>query len=170
MVELVRQNLRINKKLYKHIEDELRQCLDKDIILEHVGSTVIPNMFGKNIIDILIGVNNNEQLKKTIKILEEKGFVSSSKHHDNIYQFMSSTAKETHEGDIHLHLVIKNSERFNEFIILKQYLLNNKEEAKTYSDFKKKILKNGYEDRKEYKKIKSEYVSNLLKRAKDELI
>ena len=36
-----------------------------------------------------------------------------------------------------------------------------------YSDFKIKILELGNRDRKEYKKTKSEYVTNLLNRSKD---
>jgi GrpB-like predicted nucleotidyltransferase (UPF0157 family) len=62
--------------------------------------------------------------------------------------------------------VIKNTERYREFLILRNYLLNNKEEAKNYSDMKKEILNNGFNDRKEYRRIKSKYVTELIERAK----
>ena len=54
MVELVRQNFKTNKKIYNETKHNLRKKLDKSISIEHVGSTAIPNMYGKNIIDIPI--------------------------------------------------------------------------------------------------------------------
>ena len=50
MVDLVKQNFSKNKKLYNQIEKELREKLGKDYPITHVGSTAIPNMYGKNII------------------------------------------------------------------------------------------------------------------------
>lgn len=167
MVELKKQNYRKNKELYNKIEKELRENLDKSIPIDQVGSTVIPNMYGKNIIDILIGAIDEEEFDKITNILEKMNYVGSKKSKDLIYQFFASTEEETGDGDVHIHLVIKNTERYSEFLILRQYLLNNTEEAKNYSDFKRKIINSGIEDRIEYKKIKSEYVSELLKRAKN---
>lgn len=166
MVELKKQNYNKNKTLYNKIEKQLRQNLDKSIPINQVGSTVIPNMYGKNIIDILIGATDEKQFNNIKSVLESMNYVGSKKSKDLIYQFFASTEEETGDGDVHIHLVIKDTERYSEFLILKEYLLNNELEAKKYSDFKRKIIKSGIEDRKEYKKIKSEYVSELLERAK----
>lgn len=166
MVELEKQDYLKNKNLYKKLENELRRVIDKNIPIDHVGSTAIPDMYGKNIIDILIGVENDNVFDKIRDILENNGYYASPKK-NNIYQFFASTKEETKSGDIHIHLVIKNTDRYKEFLILKNYLLNNKDEVKKYSDFKLNILKNGIYNREEYKKIKSKYVSDLLNRAKD---
>lgn len=167
MVELKKQNYRKNKELYNKIEKQLRENLDKRIPINQVGSTVIPNMYGKNIIDILIGAIDGDEFDKIKNILEKMNYVGSKKSKDLIYQFFASTKEETGDGDVHIHLVIKDTERYLEFLILKEYLLNNKEEAKNYSDFKRKIIKSGIYDRREYKKIKSEYVSAILEKAKE---
>lgn len=167
MVTLVKQNYLENKKLYNAIEKNLREELGASIPITQVGSTAIPNMYGKNIIDILVGAKNSEEFEKIIKILEEKGFVASKKSRDEVYQFFSSTASETGSGDIHIHLVISDTERYLDFIILKEYLIQNKDEAQKYSDFKNEIITKGITDRKEYKAIKSEYVTDLLARAKE---
>ena len=166
MVELKKQNYSSNKKLYEKVLKILREKLDIKIPIEQVGSTAIKNMYGKNIIDILIGAENNDEFEKIREKLEEVGFIPSKKSSDNIYQFFASTEKETKDGDVHIHLVIKETERYKEFIILKNYLIKNKDEAKSYSDFKKKLINSGITDRKEYKRTKSEYVSALLERAK----
>lgn len=167
MVTLVKQNYEENIKLYNIIEEKLRKDLDISDSITHVGSTAIPNMCGKNIIDILIGVEDITQMEEFTNILVNKGFTPSMKSKTDVYQFLASKNTETGSGDIHIHLVIKNTDRYNEFIILKEYLLANKEEAQNYSDFKRVIVEKGIIERKEYKAVKSEYVTNLIGRAKE---
>lgn len=105
--------------------------LGDSIPIDHVGSTAIPKMkYGKNIIDILIGAKDTIQFDKIKQILEREGYVASQKSKDNIYQFFSSTAEETRAGDVHIHLVILDSDRYQEFLILKKYLLSHEEEVK----------------------------------------
>lgn len=166
MVTLIEQNYLENKALYNKIECDLRMHVDASIPIIHVGSTAIPDMYGKNIIDILIGALNQKKFEEIIHILENLGYIASKKSKDDIYQFFSSKESETGSGDVHIHLVILNTERYNEFIILKEYLLQNKVEAQEYSEFKKEIVSHGITDRKEYKKAKSEYVNELIARAK----
>lgn len=166
MVDLVRQNLKNNKHEYNKVKKILKKQLPSDVPINHVGSTAIPNMYGKNIIDILIGAKDLSQFENISKVLENNNFIGSQKSKDDIYQFFASTEKETSSGDIHIHLVITNTERYNDFIILRNYLLNNKQEAQAYSNFKKNLIKNGVIDRKEYKALKSKYVDELLIRAR----
>lgn len=167
MVELVRQNYSANKKLYKRVYDKLLVEFGKNVPINHVGSTAIPNMYGKNIIDILVGVNNFEQMEEFTNKLTSIGFFGSKRNKkEDIYRFFASTEEETKSGDVHIHLVFIDTDRYNDFITLKNYLLKNKEETKKYSEFKKNILKNTIGERKEYKSIKSEYVSVLLNRAR----
>lgn len=59
------------------------------------------------------------------------------------------------------------TERYFGFIILRDYLLHNEEEATNYSNLKKEIIDKGITDRREYKAIKSPYVTELLMRAKN---
>lgn len=166
MVELVKQNFKVNKQRFKKTKILLLKNIAIDVEIEHVGSTAIPNMYGKNILDILIGVNNQTEFEEVKQSLIKINFVPSEKSKTENYQFFSSTEKETHDGDIHIHLVIKNTERYDEFIVLRDYLLINKKEAKDYSNLKKELIKNGITDRKEYKNKKAIYVSSLIERAK----
>lgn len=165
MVKLVKQNLSINKKIYNKKITEIKKKIGNKYIINHVGSTSIPYMYGKNIIDILIGVNTYEDLEKVTKELIGMGYCPGSSINDSKCRFFANTDEETKSGDIHIHVAIKDSDRYREFIILRDYLLNNKVERKNYSNFKKEILKKGNNDREDYKRIKSEYVDELLKRA-----
>ncbi len=165
MVELIKQDFAKNRDLYKVVEKNLREYLDSSILIDHVGSTAIPNMYGKNIIDVLIGVDNSIQFNEAKNNLLENGFIPSENSRTEIYQFFASKAGETGSGDIHIHLVMKNTDRYDQFIVLRDYLLNNEKEVKDYSDFKINLVNSGIVERKEYKRIKAEYVTTLIKRA-----
>lgn len=166
MVELVRQNYSKNKKIFNNIKRQLQKELGINIKIDHVGSTAIKNMHGKNIIDILIGAEDIDNLNKISKKLINMGYCPGKNISDNINRFFASTYEETKSGDIHIHLVIKDTERYKEFLLLRDYLINNKDIAKNYSDFKRELIANNIKDRKEYKKIKADYVSNLISQAK----
>jgi GrpB-like predicted nucleotidyltransferase (UPF0157 family) len=167
MVNLVNQNFIENKNLYNKIYEDLRKDLDESIPINHVGSTAIPDMVGKNIIDILVGTFDKKQFEELTNYFIQKGYRASEKSRTDIYQFFASREGETSSGDVHIHLVKIGTERYDEFIILRDYLLNNKEEAINYSNLKKELIESGIVDRKEYKKAKSEYVTKLIERAKN---
>lgn len=167
MVSLELQNFEENKKSYNKIYEDLRSYLDESIPINHVGSTAIPDMVGKNIIDILVGAKNKEQFDNISQMIIDKGFVPSMKSKTDIYQFFASREGETSSGDVHIHVVVMGTERYNEFLILRDYLLSNEEEALNYSNLKKDIINSGIVERKQYKTIKSEYVTKLIERAKN---
>ncbi|MDY3797736.1 MAG: GrpB family protein [Bacilli bacterium] len=165
MVELHRQNLKYNKKKYKEVKKRLRTRINKNMPIEHIGSTILPNMYGKNIIDILVGVNEENEMDKYSDILIELGYFPGN-HNSGNYRFFASTKEETKMGDVHIHLVYIDSDRYRDFITLRDYLLSNKEERKAYSDLKRKLISDGTNIREDYKVTKSKYVSDLLIRAR----
>ena len=169
MVELERQNKKINTKIYNKVVKELRKKIEKEVPIDHVGSTAIPNMYGKNIIDILVGAKNEIELEELTIKLKKLGYFPGKNSTGMIYRFFASTEEETKSGDVHIHLVMIDSDRYRDFLTLKKYLLKNKEERKKYSNLKKDLIKNGHFVREDYKSIKSEYVSALLERARKDI-
>jgi len=166
MVEIVRQNYSYNKKKAKKIILELKKHISEEVTITHVGSTSIPKMSGKNIIDLLIGVKNSEDFNDVAKKLINIGYFPSEHSKTNEYQFFASRVTETQNGDVHIHLVKLYTDRYNNFILLKNYLLKHPEVAKEYVKYKRQILKYNGTDREDYKKIKSEYVSKLIQNAR----
>lgn len=167
MVQLIKQDYEKNKKLYDRIVLLLRQKIKGSVPISHVGSTALPDMIGKNIIDILIGANNQNEFIQLFKVLCDMGYFPSENSKTDIYQFFASKKEETKEGDVHIHLVMQNTDRYRDFLILRDYLLSNHDEAKAYADFKSKIINEKTRARKEYRTIKSEYVTDLINRAKN---
>ena len=138
MVILEKQNKKANDKLYEIRLKKLRTLIEVNVPIEHVGSTDLPRMYGKNIIDILIGAKNDEEMDALSNKIIELGYFPGSKRTRYMYRFFASTDEETKAGDIHIHLVAKvDSDRYKDFLILKNYLLKNKKEKTNYSNLKK---------------------------------
>ena len=141
MVILEEQNYNQNIRAYNEIKNQLKKQINKVIEVSHVGSTSIPSIkYGKNIIDILIGVKDKKEFAEIAKILESINYIPSDKSKTEEYQFFASTKEETKSGDIHIHLALKDTNRYKEFILLKEYLLENEKEAIAYSNFKQKLI------------------------------
>ena len=168
MVELEIQNFENNKEQYKQKSEELRNILGNAPI-DHVGSTAIPDMCGKNIIDILVGAKDQNEFEIFKKRISGLGYYASQNSKTEIYQFFASRQGETGAGDTHVHLVVMGTDRYEDFLTLRNYLLENKQEAIDYANCKKDLIKRGITDRKEYRATKSLYVSSLIERARKAL-
>ena len=159
MVTLEEQNYNENQTKFKEIKQKLEDKINKNIEIIHVGSTSIPSIkYGKNIIDILIGGKDKKEFAEIAKILESINYIPSDKSKKEEYQFFASTNEETKSGDIHIHLALKDTNRYKEFILLKEYFLEND------SNFKQKLISTQTNNRAEYKKIKSEYVTKIIEK------
>ncbi|MBE5736094.1 MAG: GrpB family protein [Clostridiales bacterium] len=161
MVELHLQDFEYNKKLFNQEKAKLQKFLPSQTPIDHVGSTAIPNMVGKNIIDILVGASNEQQFEELFNFICQAGYFPSKKKNPD-YQFFASTEAETGNGDTHIHLAIIETERYSDFLSLRDYLLSNPDVAHQYSNLKKQLLEAGISNRSNYKKQKSEYVSALI--------
>ena len=165
MVILEEQNYNENHNKFKEIKQKLEDKINKNIEIIHVGSTSIPTIkYGKNIIDVLIGAKDKKEFAEIAKILESINYIPSDKSKTEEYQFFASTNEETKIGDIHIHLALKDTNRYKEFILLKEYLLENKKEAIAYSNFKQKLISTQTNNRAEYKRLKSEYVTKIIEK------
>lgn len=156
-----------NSSFRSQFSDEksrLTGILGSQCAIEHVGSTAIDGLDGKGIIDILIGFSNENQIEKAAKKLIDNGYFSArSKSSKKDYLFLASSEDDTTIGDFHLHLALKNSNNFTNFIKIRDYLQNNPEMAKKYSELKYSIAENTKNNRDEYKKQKSCFIENILK-------
>lgn len=145
-------------------KNRLLTLLPQSVRIEHVGSSAV-GIGGKNIIDILIGVPERKDMKKISMILINNGYYEGNdSHNDRV--FLASKQGETGEGDYHIHICPVNEESFKDFILLREYLINNPTKANEYLKKKHEFAVKAGFDRKKYKALKSIYVSDLLSKAK----
>ena len=150
-------------KRFESEKDRLLEFLDT-VSIEHVGSSAV-GIGGKNIVDILVGVKSPNEMKTVRDTLAKNGYYEGNDSHDDRI-FMASREEETGEGDYHIHICIADSDTYLDFIRLRDYLIKNPEKASEYLTMKQRIAKTAEYDRKNYKSLKSKYITQLLADAK----
>lgn len=139
-------------KKYQTAERKIKRILGNIAPIEHVGSTAVTGLDGKGIIDVLIGLENEKNIDEVESILIDNGYFGKKDGRKTTdYAFLASSNQETGLGDTHIHLAIIGSERFDNFILLRDYLRKHPDISKTYSDFKYEIAKQSGFERKNIK-------------------
>ncbi len=133
--------------------------------VEHVGSTAIPGIAAKPIIDILIGLRSLEDAKECIPRLVAIGYEYVPEYEREIperrYFRKGPAENRTH----HIHIVEVSSEFFRNHLLFRDYLRAHADEAKRYEALKRELAQRFETDREAYTEGKSKYVGRVIERA-----
>jgi GrpB-like predicted nucleotidyltransferase (UPF0157 family) len=135
-----------------------------DIVLtiEHVGSTSIPGLPAKPIVDMDVVVTTPNDVQTAIERLAALGYI--------------------HEGDLgnvgreafippdeipwhHLYVCTIDNAEYKRHILFRDYLRSHPQEAKEYGELKLMLAQQSHNDRKAYTNAKTDFVEGILKRA-----
>lgn len=120
--------------------------------VNHVGSTAVPGLLAKPVIDIMVGVADLESSRDCIAVLADLDYCYAPYREDVMHWFCKpSPARRTH----HLHLVPTGSERFADVLAFRDYLRTNPEAAHQYQDLKRQLAARYANDRSAYTDGKS---------------
>ena len=144
------------------LEDVFR---DIALRISHIGSTAVPGMISKPIIDILLEIKKDAQLKDITERLINVGYIVNRPQSD-IIMYIKGYGKYGFEGQAY-HIHLREYADHNVFYF-RDYLIAHPETAKKYGDLKQ-ILQQKYRyDRDGYTYAKSEFISKITELARDE--
>lgn len=151
--------------LFEKERKKLTKILGEEIKIEHVGSTSVPGLGGKGIIDISI-LTPKTKLKSYMKKLKKLGFNEVPNHPgDDRRIFMQKVKFEgKKESRVHIHLCL-TKEFWDSFIIFRDYLKKNKKAMEDYANIKKEAAKHAKNDGKKYGAHKMDLLKKLVKKA-----
>ncbi len=130
--------------------------------VEHVGSTSVPGLIAKPVIDIMFGVKTLELSRPAIEIVVKHGYVYFPYKEDVMHWFCKpSDVLRIH----HLYLIPYQSRLWNERIQFRNLLRSDKDVANDYSRLKRQLADRYRDDREAYTREKGPFIQNLLKRA-----
>ncbi len=132
-----------------------------EIDIHHVGSTAVPNLVGKGIVDILIGVENWKSGAKIVRALKQLGFIHIHPRQNG--RIFVSNRKLSKRGDVHVHIVKIGTRQYKDFLKFRDHLRNNKKARDKYAETKREILRKVKGNRKKYFQLKSMYVNFVLR-------
>lgn len=139
---------------------------DRIIAIEHVGSTAIPGVPAKPLIDMNAAVSslNDEYIEEFVAPLENLGYHYMHKFPDRHFFAKGPETQRTH----HLNLVEVNGDEWNNSILFRNYLRRNKSAREEYAALKEKLAGQFAEDRASYTKAKEKVIQKIIDLARDE--
>lgn len=151
-----------NKKWQTAFEKE-RQVLKKAagkilIDIQHIGSTAIPGIHAKPIIDMSAGVRNLKDAKRLVKLFSKMGYNFYKTFQKQILFAKGPDKKRTH----YLHVMKYNGTKWKNDLLFRHYLLRHPTRAKTYDTLKKKLARLYPNDREKYTAGKKLFIENTL--------
>jgi len=127
--------------------------------IEHVGSTAVPGLVAKPIIDVMFGVKSLEKSKPAIEVLVKHGYEYWPYKADVMHWFCKpSDAFRTH----HLHLIPFESPLWQERIKFRDLLRLNSDLANEYANLKRALATKHKEDREAYTEKKWPFIQQAL--------
>jgi GrpB-like predicted nucleotidyltransferase (UPF0157 family) len=150
----------------------LRKALSPDLVtrIEHFGSTAVPGLSAKPIIDVLVEVTSLERARKVaVPILQARGyeyFWRPIRGDDPpCYAWFirrNAAGVRTH----HIHMVEHDSELWDR-VYFRDYLRTFRDEAIRYDKLKRSLAGTFPRDRVGYTEKKTEYITAVTQKAKE---
>jgi GrpB-like predicted nucleotidyltransferase (UPF0157 family) len=130
--------------------------------IEHIGSTAVPGLRAKPVLDIMAGVESLEASLPAIQAVSRLSYVHYPYRAEVMHWFCKpSPAHRTH----HLHLVPVGSPLWNERLKFRDVLRSDPALAAEYADLKTLLARRYRNDREAYTDAKSAFVARVLTRA-----
>jgi GrpB-like predicted nucleotidyltransferase (UPF0157 family) len=158
---------------FKELKDALLHHVSEDLHIEHVGSTSVPGLAAKAIIDIDIVVKNKADMVKLIPALENLGYIHEGdlgiEGRDAYKRSLKDVPllKEHHSkwASHHLYVVLEDSVAFKNHMAIKNYMMSDADAVKEYSELKKALAHKYPHDMDSYVKEKTPFILRVLKNA-----
>jgi GrpB-like predicted nucleotidyltransferase (UPF0157 family) len=154
-------------------KEHLLSCLPNELIkrIEHFGSTAVPNLAAKPIIDMLVEVTSLEEVKKRIvPVLESQGYdyFWRPTWGDNVPPFYVWFLKRDAKGNRthHIHMVEHEFEHWDR-LLFRDYLIDHPVTAKEYQKLKYELANKYESDRIKYTRKKTEFIRKITQLAKN---
>ena len=132
--------------------------------IEHVGSTSVPNMCAKPIIDLDVVVRQQD-VPAAVRAVEALG-----------YRYRGNLGVEGREAfrwiaefpEHHLYVCPEGSPALERHVLVRDYLRKHPEAAREYAELKKELARKYHDNRTKYQDSKAEFLDALMEKARQE--
>jgi GrpB-like predicted nucleotidyltransferase (UPF0157 family) len=151
------------QRLFESERDEIMEAIGHYVAdIQHIGSTAVPELAAKPVIDIMIGLRRILDAQDCIMPMEgmEYEYVPEFENEfpERRYFRKTSNGKRSY----HIHMVEIGTDFWKRHLAFRDYLRTHPEIANEYSDLKKELAKRFENDREEYTNAKTEFIENIL--------
>jgi len=153
------------KRLFEREKDALQAVLGGYILdIQHVGSTAIPGMPSKPIIDIAIAVDDFDEANVCIPLVVELGYEYRGEYGiPRRHYFVRGEPRL-----FHLHVMEVTSPNWQDLLLFRDYLRGHPEMAGEYAALKRRLAKMYPAEREAYLEGKTEFIQRVARLARGE--
>lgn len=143
------------------VKRELRSVLGPVAIeIAHIGSTAVPGMKARPIIDIAVAVRSFDKIPEYYGALAEAGYIHKSETDSENQIFMSA---QKNRMSVYVHIVIHGKTLWNSYIAFCECLKKDADTRSKYEQLKLALASKPNADRRTYTAGKSEFVRKTLR-------
>jgi len=157
--------------LFQREKERIASLVKTALAIEHIGSTAVPHLGGKGIIDIAIAINRKDA-DLTSEQLRALGYEFRQVHSTPDRLFFRIDLPDLEEGvrRYHVHLTCFESNDWKEFIAFRDYLKANPEECQKYEEIKKNAAIEANHEGEKYRKLKEPLFNEVLSKVRKNLV
>ncbi len=135
------------------------------LAIEHFGSTAIPGLQAKPIIDILAKVAALPMAKEKLRLLADLGYaIAESGMRNRLYLRKELVAD---QPLVHLHILAESDWDFAHERLMRDQLLAHPDQARAYGALKDRLAIEFRDDRDAYTRAKTEFVQTVVDAERD---
>jgi GrpB-like predicted nucleotidyltransferase (UPF0157 family) len=147
-------------------EKQISQALGAVALrIEHIGSTSVPGLVAKPILDILLVVENSADEGAYLPALERAGFQLRVREPE----FDEHRMVRTPDRSVHIHIYSEGSMEIDRYLIFRNRLRSSADDRLRYESVKRRLAEMDWSDINEYAEAKSEVVESIIGSGRREL-
>ena len=147
---------------FRQEETKIRAALgEATLAIEHIGSTSVPGLAAKPIVDILVVVEDSSDETSYVPALESAGYVLRVREPD----FHEHRMFRTPAKDVHVHVFSAGSPEIERYLLLRDHLRENEEGRELYARTKRDLASRDWPSMQHYAEAKTEVIEGIIARA-----
>ena len=148
--------------LYAREEEQIRSLLGRRVIrIEHTGSTSVPGLPAKPIVDITLEVRDAAAESEYVADLEAGGYVLRIREPD----WFEHRLFKGPDTNVNLHTFSADSEETNRMVLLRDWLRTNATDREFYASAKRELAARDWKYVQQYADAKTAVIQEILARA-----
>jgi GrpB-like predicted nucleotidyltransferase (UPF0157 family) len=149
--------------LYRHHRARIQDALSAvDVQIEHIGSTSVPGLAAKPIIDIVVTVDDITAEEDYLDALLAAGY--ELRVREPGHRLVRTPAR-----DVHVHLYERDDPAVADYLLLRDHLRSHPDDRALYETTKRTLISTRWDDMNDYADAKTEVILAIRARARHAL-
>ena len=147
-------------RTYAEHEERIRRALGPAAVqVEHIGSTSVPGLAAKPIIDVLVTVEDITAEEDHVDVLLDAGY--ELRVREPGHRLVRTAAR-----DVHVHLLEVGDQAAADYLLFRDRLRADPADRRLYEDTKRALVEQDWADMNAYSEAKTDVVTAIKDRAR----